>query len=49
MLKFKSWMDSTSGSVMPSCQLDADLPQLPCGHMGVPTRDIAIQGKEFFH
>jgi len=32
-----------TGSVMPSCQLDADLPRLPCGHMGVPTRDIAIQ------
>ena len=34
-----------SGSVMPTCELDADLPRLPCGHLGVPTRDIAIQGK----
>ena len=30
---------------MPTCELDADLPRLPCGHLGVPTRDIAIQGK----
>ena len=34
-----------TGSVMPSCQLDSDLPRLPCGHLDVPTRDIAIQGK----
>jgi len=33
----------SNGSVMPTCELDADLPRLPCGHLGVPTRDIAIQ------
>lgn len=36
-----------TGSVMPSCQLDQDLPRLPCGHFGVPTRDVGIQGYYF--
>ena len=29
-----------------SCNLDRNLPRLSCGHFAVPTRDVAIQGKE---
>ena len=31
-------------AAMTTCKLDKELPRLPCGHFGVPTRDIAIQG-----
>ena len=29
-----------------SCNLDRNLPRLSCGHFAVPTRDVAIQGRE---
>ena len=31
-------------AAMTTCKLDKDLPRMPCGHFGVPTRDVAIQG-----
>ena len=37
-------LSSSTSMLSSKCKIDKDLPRLSCGHIGVPTKDVAIQG-----